>query len=348
MLTRSGLRRLATAAGAFAAVAALHPVHAQAPSRARLLQPDSVAVSLTRSWPVEYEKLGAGGMIRVRAFVDSLGRPDSAFVTSSTGFERLDWSALGIVRAQRFTPAAGPDGVTASWVELGLQFGEVHADARAVPPPVVLNRDDVVRELLASAPRSVQERPYLVPVPFLLTLHADGRVASAVSPEPGCFPDATEAAERVVRRLRFEPAGDGSARRVTAVTVTYGTAVELIVRGDVRTSRRREPGRQVIPSRPGADRRRPELTNQKDVERALVRHYPPGLAARGVGGTPIVWFHVGEDGNVRELQVSKTSGICAFDVAAMNVAAIMRFTPALVDGVPVPIWVEIPVVFSAR
>jgi TonB family protein len=47
-------------------------------------------------------------------------------------------------------------------------------------------------------------------------------------------------------------------------------------------------------------------------------------------------------------QLSRSSGHPPLDEAALVVAATMRFSPAMNRDRPVPVWVEIPIVFSAR
>jgi periplasmic protein TonB len=93
---------------------------------------------------------------------------------------------------------------------------------------------------------------------------------------------------------------------------------------------------------------RPELRNQPEVQRALVRNYPPLLRDAGIGGTPVVWFLIDEDGRVVRTQLSRPSGYAALDEAALAVAQVMRFSPALNRDRRVQVWVEIPIVFTAR
>jgi periplasmic protein TonB len=93
---------------------------------------------------------------------------------------------------------------------------------------------------------------------------------------------------------------------------------------------------------------RPELRNSGDVQRALVRNYPPLLRDAGIGGTAVVWFFIDEKGEVLRTQLSKSSGYPALDEAANNVAQMMRFTPAKNRDKIVQVWVEIPIVFTAR
>ncbi|HSJ15449.1 MAG TPA: energy transducer TonB [Longimicrobiales bacterium] len=93
---------------------------------------------------------------------------------------------------------------------------------------------------------------------------------------------------------------------------------------------------------------RPELRNSGDVQRALVRNYPPLLRDAGIGGQATVWFFIDENGRVIKTQLSKPSGYTALDEAALDVAKIMQFSPAYNRDKKVPVWVEIPIVFTAK
>jgi TonB family protein len=93
---------------------------------------------------------------------------------------------------------------------------------------------------------------------------------------------------------------------------------------------------------------RPQLQNAIDVQRALVQAYPPVLRDAGISGTPVVWFFIDDSGSVVRTMLSKSSGYPALDEAALRVAQQMRFSPALNRDRTVSVWVEIPVVFTAR
>jgi TonB family protein len=93
---------------------------------------------------------------------------------------------------------------------------------------------------------------------------------------------------------------------------------------------------------------RPELMNIRDVERALVRNYPPLLRDAGIGGTTTLWFFIDERGNVVRTQLHTSSGYAALDEAASKVADVMRFSPAKNRDKIVQVWVEIPIVFTAK
>lgn len=93
---------------------------------------------------------------------------------------------------------------------------------------------------------------------------------------------------------------------------------------------------------------RPQLQNQSEIERLLERTYPTILRDAGVGGTPILWFLIDEQGRVLQTRVHTSSGYPALDEAAQKVGGSMRFSPALNRTEPVKVWVEIPVKFQSR
>ena len=82
--------------------------------------------------------------------------------------------------------------------------------------------------------------------------------------------------------------------------------------------------------------------------RALEREYPPLLRDAGIGGTVKVWFFIDENGVVRNQVVHETSGHEALDAAALRVAPVFRFTPALNRDKAVPVWVSLPITFRTN
>lgn len=92
----------------------------------------------------------------------------------------------------------------------------------------------------------------------------------------------------------------------------------------------------------------PELRNRAEVQRALVRFYPPLLRDAGIGGQVLVWFFIDEHGKVQNTRLRESSGHTALDEAAMRVAEIMEFRPAVNRDRNVPVWVALPITFSAR
>ena len=92
----------------------------------------------------------------------------------------------------------------------------------------------------------------------------------------------------------------------------------------------------------------PDYTNADEVRRALEREYPPLLRDAGIGGTVQVWFFIDENGTVQNQVVNATSGHQALDDAALRVAPVFHFTPALNRDKAVPVWVSLPITFRTN
>ena len=93
---------------------------------------------------------------------------------------------------------------------------------------------------------------------------------------------------------------------------------------------------------------RPDLVNEAEVMQALEDEYPPILRDAGVGGTTNVHFFIDAEGVVQRVLVAQSSGHEALDSAALRVARVFRFTPALNGDEPVPVWIAIPLIFQTR
>ena len=92
----------------------------------------------------------------------------------------------------------------------------------------------------------------------------------------------------------------------------------------------------------------PDYTNGAEVTRALEREYPPLLRDAGIGGTVVVWFFINETGQVTNQIVDTSSGHSALDDAALRVAPVFKFTPALNRDKAVPVWISLPITFTTR
>jgi TonB family protein len=93
---------------------------------------------------------------------------------------------------------------------------------------------------------------------------------------------------------------------------------------------------------------RPDIRNRSELQQALEREHPPLLRDAGIGGTVQVWIYIDETGTVGRTLVNVSSGHPALDEAALRVADIIEFTPALNRDVPVPVWISLPVAFTIR
>jgi protein TonB len=92
----------------------------------------------------------------------------------------------------------------------------------------------------------------------------------------------------------------------------------------------------------------PKILNSRDVETAISRNYPAMLRDAGIGGKTVMWFFIDENGRSVKHQVNQSSGYAALDSAAAKVAPVLRFTAAENQGKKVPVWVQIPIVFTVR
>jgi protein TonB len=93
---------------------------------------------------------------------------------------------------------------------------------------------------------------------------------------------------------------------------------------------------------------RPEVKNRDELARAMEREYPALLRDAGIGGRVIVHFFIDENGVVQNAVLAESSGHRALDEAALRIAPIIEFTPALNRDRQVPVWIRLPVTFNAR
>ena len=64
--------------------------------------------------------------------------------------------------------------------------------------------------------------------------------------------------------------------------------------------------------------------------------------------TTVVWIHAFEDGSASEIRVHRTSRNAAVDETVVRIMRNARFFPAEIEGVPFPVWVQLPVTFTVR
>ncbi len=80
----------------------------------------------------------------------------------------------------------------------------------------------------------------------------------------------------------------------------------------------------------------------------MVDNYPPLLRSAGIGGTVNVWFLIDEEGHVEDYRIQTSSGHAQLDEAALAVAGLYQFAPALNRDKRVPVWVLFPIEFRVR
>jgi TonB family protein len=89
----------------------------------------------------------------------------------------------------------------------------------------------------------------------------------------------------------------------------------------------------------------PRVLNAEEVRREMMRAYPSELRDEGIGGTVEVYFFIDEDGHVQANRINSSSGHPTLDDAALAVAGVYRFSPALNRDAPRPVWVTFPITF---
>ena len=92
----------------------------------------------------------------------------------------------------------------------------------------------------------------------------------------------------------------------------------------------------------------PRTLNEAEVMREISNRYPPLLRDAGIGGTVRVRFQIDEEGKVIGSLVAESSGHTALDEAALLVAPVFRFSPALNRDRAVRVQVELPITFQIR
>ena len=92
----------------------------------------------------------------------------------------------------------------------------------------------------------------------------------------------------------------------------------------------------------------PALTNREEARVALLREYPAELRDQGIGGRATVWMHVTVEGRAEYLQIDESSGSAALDAAALRVADVFEFTPAMNRDRRIPVWISLPITFEVR
>lgn len=240
--------------------------------------------------------------------------------------------------------------------------------------PNIQNRAEVARALKAEYPQDLKEAGIGGTVQVWFFVNEEGVVARVQVNETSGHEALDEAALRVGATIRFTPA----LNREKAVPVWISLPITFSTdQGASAPSRSTEPPPEAEVSPPWWERTQlypveasdlppppaqelssaptftphtvaPDIRNRADVARSLQREYPPQLKEAGIGGTAHVWFFINEGGQVLRAQINETSGHPALDQAALRVAEIIEFTPALNRDETVPVWISLPITFTTR
>lgn len=74
------------------------------------------------AYPALSRRLGEQGRVMLRVFVDSKGLPERIELRTSSGFDRLDRTALDTVKRWKFVPARRGDEAVSEWVLVPISF----------------------------------------------------------------------------------------------------------------------------------------------------------------------------------------------------------------------------------
>lgn len=91
----------------------------------------------------------------------------------------------------------------------------------------------------------------------------------------------------------------------------------------------------------------PRPTNLADLARQMERNYPPLLRDARVTGTVHLRFRLLEDGSVDASSIQVTSSSHEqFNDPSIRAIQRLRFRPAKLNGIPVRVWVDLPLQWS--
>lgn len=73
-------------------------------------------------YPPASRRAGEAGQVLLRVLVDESGRPREVRILKSSGFERLDESAVAAIRRWHFSPARQGSGPVIAWTQVSVVF----------------------------------------------------------------------------------------------------------------------------------------------------------------------------------------------------------------------------------
>lgn len=259
-------------------------------------------------------------------------------------------------------------GITGEGDEAGISAAPVFTPYTVKPDYV--NRSEILAALEREYPPLLRDAGIGGTAVVWFFIDETGTVRNQAINDSSGHTALDEAALRVAPVFRFTPAlnRDRAVPVWVSLPITFTTrsgaeaADAAAERAAVARAAVVEEARRVVAERAGAEAEvdisaapvftpytvKPDYVNAAEVMRALEREYPPLLRDAGIGGTTIVWFFIDETGTVRRQEVETSSGSEALDQAALRVAPVFRFTPALNRDVPVPAWVSLPITFTTK
>jgi TonB family protein len=224
-------------------------------------------------------------------------------------------------------------------------------------PPALKNAPEVQRQIARNYPPLLKDAGIGGKVVLWFLIDETGVVRVTQLHTSSGYAALDDAALKVAANMQFTAAKN----RDNIVPVWVQIPITFSAKPPISVSAQRERAdlEKVLDQRAGFEREAatpvftpmtqpPALRNGPEVERALQRAYPADMRDAGIGGQTIMWFYIDETGDVVQTKVHTSSGHAELDEAASMVARIMRFAPAKNRDRIVPVWVQIPITFSAR
>jgi len=222
--------------------------------------------------------------------------------------------------------------------------------------PRVLNVPEVMAAVEASYPPLLKDAGVVGVAQVWMFIDTQGVVTDVRINRSSGHAPLDDAALKVAGKFRFEPALNGE----TPVDVWVSFPIAF---GDPRQPGMIQLGREeegvAAPPPPTKEQLAaaptftpftvaPSIVNRDEVVAAMQENYPRELRDAGVGGTVRVYFFINEEGTVERTLVDRGSGHPLIDDAALKVAKVYRFSPALNRDRKVPVWVSFPITFMTR
>ena len=239
------------------------------------------------------------------------------------------------------------------------------AEVESLPRPA--NAAELVAALQAGYPAELRAGGVEGTVQVSMIVGVDGTVSqpSVVRSTHAGFDSATVAA---VGMLRFEPArvGGRPVRARVELPVQWRLAAPAPAEAAAAAAPapapppahsgrgliRRVPPTAQAPEALGAGEYelrhvevRPRPLNLDAFRRVLERNYPPAMRGSRTEGTVEVRFRVTEDGATDRITIVRSTEP-GFNEATIESVRDLRFSPALLDGRPVKVWVILPIQWS--
>jgi TonB family protein len=309
---------------------------------AQLLNAGEAGLEVSRWYPDRLRELDVSGTVVLRLKVNAQGTITERDIFASSGVRGFDRAAMRVSEMLKLQPATRAGVPVDSEIKLPIRFeGAAKSGIVQLTQAQLLTRDSAVAVASRAYPKTLRSRNLNGYSSVGLELSSDGLVRDATLNQPSCFPEVDEVALRVARHLRFARASEITDRGHINVTFAFqDDSVRLTVAGDTMpqdtTQNQRSEGQSTS---------RPDLLNRDEVGKELIKRYPPDLRKQALGAEVIVRILLDERGRGVRREVANTSGSCTADLAALEVAKIARFKPALLNGKPVRAWVQLPLIF---